>query len=1265
MKSVAITINDKKVIVQEGKTILQAVREHHIDEIPTLCYDERLDPYGSCYLCVVEVEGVNKLLPSCSTLVADGMKITTNSKKIQEARKAALELLLSNHYADCIGACKDACPASVDIQEYIAYIREGNIREAVKTIKRNNPLPLICGRVCPHECEAACRRNLVDEAVAINPLKRYVADTDINDPWKPAVKIKNKDNIAIIGGGPSGLSCAYFLSLKGYPVTIYDKMPLLGGMLRYGIPEYRLPKKILDREIEWIIGHGIEERVNQEIGVTIPLEDLLHNGYAAAYIAIGAWKPARLGIEKEDSISGIIPGIDFLRNIHLKGTPELHGIVLVAGGGNTAIDAARTALRCGADTVKLVYRRSVKEMPAHHLEVEAAEKEGIEFLFLTNPKTLIEKNNKLTGIECMKMKLEQAGPGERPRPVPVAGSEFILQCDYLISAIGQKVDARYFNSEAGCELKKWGTISVKEETLETTRRGVFAGGDAVTGPLTAVNAIAQGRRAADSIDRYLKTGKTAGGKHLHSFYSFKHKLDEISENEYSHIKKEPRVTIPELKPEDRIKTFKEVEKGLSENEALREASRCLACGCDSTSECKLRAYAEQFHVDISRFRGEVRKYKKDERHPFIVLDPNKCINCGRCVRTCSEICGISALGFVYRGFKAIVKPSMEKSLCETNCISCGNCIDSCPTGAISEKHEKSIPGTLERSNHESLCHFCSLGCTVNYKKINNEIYYVSQTNYASVDSPNRGFRSPNRGFLCMKGRFGHRYLTDKQRLTSPMKRINNHLECTDIDEALSITEKRLKKIIHDYGPDAVAFFCSPVLSNEELYLLQKFARIGIGTNAISSLTHLLYGYELDSLDRSLGVTCSTATLDDMGQADVIVAVNTGKGPESMILELQIKQAMKHRASLIVIDSSESRLAKIADVWAHIKRGTNTALLNGICRSIIRSRKYSNVGAPGIERYEDFRKMIEPFTEDMVVETTGVHISTYRKLVDSFMQQTLKIVFIYNCGAWIDKSQHDLEAIGNLLLLTGRVRVNNGNGLILLREYANSQGLLDMGVTPSYLPGFVKHHERNEIDHISQLWKTDLEKIFKPFCLLEKMKAGMIKAILIFGEDPLRLNENRKYFSGCEFLLVHDLFLTDTAKKADIVLPAASYIEQNGTYTRCDLTLQKVNTIIDRKGTEKGFKLICELARRFTPGFRYGSEQDILEEIQDVNRFYHNCSPGTSWTTHLFQYGFTTDAKKPQFSIFDTVFKTMRPEKPSLLFSENYFRDTIKKRVLPL
>ena len=312
---IKITINDKEYTAKPGQMILDVVRENAIDDIPTLCYDPKLPPYGSCYLCVVEVKGLEKLVPSCSSPVSPGMAVYTNNERIKQSRKTALELLLSNHYADCLGPCKQTCPAGVDVQGYIALMSMGKHREAVKLIKEKNPLPLVCGRVCVRECETACRRNLVDERVGIDYLKRYASDIDIEDPWMPEVPPRNGKKVAVVGGGPAGLTCAYYLALKGYGITLFEKQKHLGGMLRYGIPEYRLPKALLDREIKCITDLGVQVKTGVSVGDDITVDSLKKDGFDAVFLAIGAQLAKRMGVEGEESTKGVIGGADYLRQM--------------------------------------------------------------------------------------------------------------------------------------------------------------------------------------------------------------------------------------------------------------------------------------------------------------------------------------------------------------------------------------------------------------------------------------------------------------------------------------------------------------------------------------------------------------------------------------------------------------------------------------------------------------------------------------------------------------------------------------------------------------------------------------------------------------------------------------------------------------------------------------------------------------------------------------------------------------------------------------
>lgn len=510
-------------------------------------------------------------------------------KHILEIKTLSQRLLHLNDEMDALAPCRQRCPAQIDIPHYIAQIRNGDYEGAVATIRERNPLLLSCGRVCPHPCEDDCRRGVAgDEPVSINQLKRFAADYEMHSGQRVPVKCapSTGKKVAVIGGGPAGLSCAFFLKRVGHEVTIFDAMPKLGGMIRYGIPEYRLPKEVLEWEIQGILNLGIKAVPNVRLGVDITVESLKSSGFDAIFLGIGAWKDYNLGIAG-DSLQGCFTGIDFLTRfaVHQQGdnwqAVPIGAKCAVIGGGNTAIDCVRTLVRLGVKDVTLVYRRTRKEMPANLVEIEAAEHEGIKFVFLAAPNRVIgDENGNVKGLEYLKMELGEPDASGRRRPVPVQGSETVLELDMLITAIGQGPDISFKEKEPGkriSELKttKWDTIdSVDPVTLQSNIPYIFSAGDAATGASLVVEAIGGGRRAARSIDLFLK-GKPVTAPD--SALSGKKKIQESIFQTVPGVKKTQRTPLPELPVHERIKSFIEADLVIGENEALSESGRCLSC----------------------------------------------------------------------------------------------------------------------------------------------------------------------------------------------------------------------------------------------------------------------------------------------------------------------------------------------------------------------------------------------------------------------------------------------------------------------------------------------------------------------------------------------------------------------------------------------------------------------------------------------------------------------------------------------------------------
>jgi heterodisulfide reductase subunit A-like polyferredoxin len=488
--------------------------------------------------------------------------------------------------------CRMACPANLNVQGYVAMVKMGKYREAVEIIMQDLPFPGILGRICPHRCEKSCRRLELDQAISIRELKRVAADhVDLADIPVPEITLRN-EKVAIIGSGPAGLTAAYFLALDGYQVSVYESMPEPGGMMRYGIPEHRLPRAVLDAEIENLKRYGIQIHTHTVIGKDITLEELREHGASAIFLAVGAWKGLKLRIPGEETSQGVSDVTAFLREVHLGNLKKLHGKVVVIGGGHSALDAARVALRLGAGEAHIVYRRSRTEMLAEPEEVEETEKEGVKIHFLAAPIGISSENEKVNGIECIRTRLTEEDTTGRRRPIPIEGSEFFIEADYIIPAIGQEPDLGNLASAQGLNVSKWNLLEVNPETLQTNIPDIFAGGDVISGPATVIEAVEAGQRVAKYIAKYLQ------GEELPTEWQ-----DEppMGTNWVAPPKDEPvkdRLKIPTLPVEKRISGFEEVNLCADEVSARQEADRCLNCGgCCECYQCVAACEAEAVTLD--------------------------------------------------------------------------------------------------------------------------------------------------------------------------------------------------------------------------------------------------------------------------------------------------------------------------------------------------------------------------------------------------------------------------------------------------------------------------------------------------------------------------------------------------------------------------------------------------------------------------------------------------------------------------------------------
>lgn len=675
MNKITIKIDGREIVAEQGKTVLQIAESAGIS-IPTLCHNEKISRTTSCFVCVVKDTKTGRFMPSCSTCPADGAEYESSSDEVRDMRRTALNLLLSEHTGDCEAPCTIACPAHADVEGYVRAGREGDLLKALQIIKRRVPLPMSIGRVCPRFCEKDCRKNVTGKPVAINDFKRLAADIHYEEYMEEIPESTGK-SVAVVGAGPAGLSTAYYLRLRGFDVKIFEKMPKPGGMLRYGIPEYRLPKAILDKEINHFYKMGIEIECGRKLGDNLSIAELKRD-FDAVAVTIGCWKPSPMRIEGEELAE---LGIQWLEKIALNDwSGENPGRVIVVGGGNTAMDCLRTSVRLGSDNVQCFYRRTEAEMPAEAIEIHEAKEEGVIFNFLTAPLKLRAENGKLV-LTCQEMELGEPDASGRRRPVPVEGSEYDVEADTVIAAIGQKTHATDELST-----NRWGDIDVCEASYRMDDK-VFAAGDCVTGAATVVEGVAGGRKIAISIAAYLNglDPVTAHEKQInvsrgHWCSLAKDDLVFLRDN----VSDEERVAMDLIDIDRRKTTFDEVCATISKDKMMNEGERCIECSCTAKGDCKLKKHSEEYGADPEAIKGEKVMAGYDNRHPAIIHDRMKCIKCGICVKVCREVVNQNLLGMKQRGFGTKVETAFGKVL-PVSCSECGACIEECPVGALDWK----------------------------------------------------------------------------------------------------------------------------------------------------------------------------------------------------------------------------------------------------------------------------------------------------------------------------------------------------------------------------------------------------------------------------------------------------------------------------------------------------------------------------------------------------------------------------------------------------
>ena len=1188
----AFIMNGITYKVESGMTILEVAIKNGV-EIPNLCYDKNIRSHGDCGMCMVELRDSGELIKACSTVIKDGMNVLTETEKISKFRKLKLEEMLINHGGDCRPPCMLACPAETDCQGYVTLIAKGEYEDALELIMDKIPMPGSIGRVCPHPCEDKCRRGQKDEPVSILWLKRFAAD----QKFKPNISSRDWASspipaayigfVAVIGGGPMGISTAYFLARKGYHVTVYEEMPKLGGMLRYGIPEYRLPKKIIDLEIGMIEKLGVKIITDTKIGIDIPFEKIKKD-YDAVLIGIGAWVSTGIGCKGEDS-KGVLGGIQFLERVAKKEHVHVGKRVAIVGGGNTAMDACRTAVRLGASEVYSIYRRTKDEMPADEIEITEAEEEGIIFKNLRNPVEVVpNENNESLKIILQIMALGEPDESGRRSSAVLEGQMEELEIDTLILAVGQAVEQLEFG---GVERTKKGGIAYDKNTYMTSIPGVFAGGDCGNDKISiAVEAIADAGKAAACIDMYIQGKKIKIEKptlvHFNSLT-----METFEDREWM-----CRPKMGQLTPEERRDNFEEIIFGHEEEAAKQEAARCLECGCHDYYECKLIDYAHKFEVSREALHGPEEVLPIEEDHDFIRRDPNKCIQCGMCVRVCQERMQIGAQGELPEDYAA-AEPSYKEPLDERGCVGCGMCVSVCPTGAMEGKG-KYDAAYWETEKTKTTCTYCGVGCQMNLI-----------TKWGKVISVEPADGIANEGMLCVKGRFAYDFINHNSRLTTPMIRKNGKLEPATWNEALSLVADQIIEIKEKFGPDAIMGFSSAKVTNENNYLFQKFIRAAIGTNNVDHCARLCHSSTVAGLANTLGSGAMTNPIADVKKSELIFVTGSNTTVTHPVMGAFIRQAVAGGTKLIVADPKRILLAEDANLYLQMKPGTSVALTNGMLHVIFKEgledKEYIREHTVGVE---ELKTTVEKYTPAYTGEICGLDPEDIVEAARMYAKaKSAYIAYAMGITQHINGTQNVIS-MSNLALITGNIG-KTGSGVNPLRGQNNVQGACDMGALPTDYPGYQKVMNEQVKEKFELAWGVNLSPKagLTVTTVPDEILQGKVKLLYIMGENPIVSDPDTQHIKKAldkAFVVVQDIFLNETTEFADVVLPSTCFAETDGTFTNTERRVQRVRKAVESKGeAREDWQILAGIMNRIGYNCCYTSAKDIYDEMRELTPSY--------------------------------------------------------------